>query len=48
MIRHELVAKDLIQKGERNKTIVQKSPYHEKASITNLQSNAPENKNQKN
>ena len=40
MIRKELVAKDLIQKGERHKNIVQKSPYHEGESITNFQSNA--------
>ena len=40
MIRQELVPKDLIQKGERHKTIVQKSPYHEGESITNFQSNA--------
>ena len=36
MIRQELVPKDLIQKGERHKTIVQKSPYHEGESITNF------------
>ena len=40
MIRKELVAKDLIQKGERHKNIVQKSPYHEGERITNFQSNA--------
>ena len=47
MIRQELVAKDLIQKGERHKTVAQKCPYHEGESITNFQSNAPKIKNRK-